>query len=74
MLNIMYFRTNNTSIFDELTMQDADLIGDVDYGADITGRIGNECANRNKSRLLFSFAECLRSPYGKQCGPRSDCS
>ena len=33
-----------------------------------------ESANRNKSRLLFSSAESLRSLYGKQCGPRSDCS
>ncbi|XP_063415032.1 C-Jun-amino-terminal kinase-interacting protein 4-like isoform X6 [Mytilus trossulus] len=29
---------NNDSIFDELTCQDADIIGDVDFGADITGR------------------------------------
>ncbi|XP_052076035.1 C-Jun-amino-terminal kinase-interacting protein 4-like isoform X7 [Mytilus californianus] len=29
---------NNESIFDELTCQDADIIGDVDFGADITGR------------------------------------
>ena len=28
---------NTSSIFDELTSQDADLIGDVDIGADITG-------------------------------------
>ncbi|XP_063415036.1 C-Jun-amino-terminal kinase-interacting protein 4-like isoform X10 [Mytilus trossulus] len=27
---------NNDSIFDELTCQDADIIGDVDFGADIT--------------------------------------
>ena len=30
-------RRNDASIYDELTIQDADLIGDVDYGADITG-------------------------------------
>lgn len=30
-------RRNDASIYDELTIQDADLIGDVDFGADITG-------------------------------------
>ena len=29
---------------------------------------------RNKSRLLSRLLKCLRSLYGKQCGPRSDCS
>ncbi|KAK3577050.1 hypothetical protein CHS0354_003132 [Potamilus streckersoni] len=32
---------NDTSIFDELTIQDADIINDVDYGADITGKSVN---------------------------------
>ena len=31
-------------------------------------------ANRNKIRLLFSSAEIFKSLYGKQGGPRSDCS
>ncbi|XP_063415042.1 C-Jun-amino-terminal kinase-interacting protein 4-like isoform X15 [Mytilus trossulus] len=35
---------NNDSIFDELTCQDADIIGDVDFGADITG-MGKELEN-----------------------------
>lgn len=34
-----YFSRNNDSIFDELSCQDADIIGDVDFGADITGKI-----------------------------------
>ncbi|XP_053399038.1 C-Jun-amino-terminal kinase-interacting protein 4-like isoform X18 [Mercenaria mercenaria] len=34
-------KRNDASIYDELTIQDADLIGDVDYGADITGRAVN---------------------------------
>lgn len=34
----MFFSRNNDSIFDELTCQDADIIGDVDFGADITGK------------------------------------
>ena len=29
---------------------------------------------RNKSRLLSRLLKFLRSLYGKQCGPRSDCS
>ena len=35
----VYFRVNDTSIFDELTFRDPDLVGDVDIGADITGRM-----------------------------------
>lgn len=35
----IFFSRNNDSIFDELSCQDADIIGDVDYGADITGKI-----------------------------------
>ena len=31
-------------------------------------------ANRNKSPLLSRLLKCFRSLYGKQCGPRSDCS
>jgi len=34
---LLYYRRNDTSIYDELTIQDAELIGDVDFGADITG-------------------------------------
>ncbi|XP_052794701.1 C-Jun-amino-terminal kinase-interacting protein 4-like isoform X14 [Mya arenaria] len=34
-------KRNDASIFEELADQDADLIGDVDYGADITGRAVN---------------------------------
>jgi hypothetical protein len=33
----MYFRRNNESIFEELSGQDGDLIGDMDFGVDITG-------------------------------------
>ena len=32
------------------------------------------CASRNKSRLLSRLLKCLRRLYGKQFGPRSDCS
>ena len=35
----IFFSRNNDSIFDELSCQDADIIGDVDFGADITGKI-----------------------------------
>ena len=33
-----------------------------------------KCDNRNKSLLLSRLLKCLRSLYGKQCGPISDCS
>ena len=36
--------------------------------------INPKCTKCNKSCLLFSSLKCLRSLYGKQCGPRSDCS
>ena len=32
------------------------------------------CSNRNNSRLLFSSAEMFKNLFGKQCGPRLDCS
>lgn len=38
---ICNFRRNNESIFSEFAMQDSDLIGDVDFGADITGKSRN---------------------------------
>ena len=46
----------------------------IDYGIPWSYSLNPECANRNKSRLLSRLLKCLSSLYGKQCGPRSDCS
>ncbi|XP_063415037.1 C-Jun-amino-terminal kinase-interacting protein 4-like isoform X11 [Mytilus trossulus] len=40
---------NNDSIFDELTCQDADIIGDVDFGADITDSENEDDQNERRS-------------------------
>ncbi|XP_063415031.1 C-Jun-amino-terminal kinase-interacting protein 4-like isoform X5 [Mytilus trossulus] len=46
---------NNDSIFDELTCQDADIIGDVDFGADITDSENEDDQNERRSTVSDNF-------------------
>ncbi|KAL4230890.1 MAP-kinase scaffold [Mactra antiquata] len=55
-------KRNNASIYDELTIQDADLIGDVDYGADITdSEDEKEERNSNVSDNFFGMSRELEN-------------
>ena len=46
---------NNDSIFDELSCQDADIIGDVDFGADITDSENEDDQNERHSIVSDNF-------------------
>ena len=62
-LNLLTFcyRRNNDSIFDELNVTDADVIGDVDFGADITGELSNFVTSLRLSPLKSFLAFMVQS-------------